>query len=505
MVLDQTFDQLLAEPVYAGLQPSELWLHFAALNQIPRQSGNEGQASWYVKGIADSVGAAWESDTVGNTVVRVNAATGYEAAPAVCVQAHLDMVCDKDAGVRHDFLSDPTRPCRKGSSIYASGTTLGADNGIGVAAALALLTTPGLKHGPLELLFTVDEERGLVGALGLSPSLLRSKTLINLDSEDEGVLTIGSAGGQDTHISLPIPTKAVNADSHSAYAISVSGLKGGHSGVEIGEGRANALQLLTALIDGPRRVGVNLRVASISGGTADNAIPHSAQAVVVTPTVSAANFQEKIGIFEAGLEGFWRKKEPGLAISVNEVGVPAEALESESSDALISLLATLPHGPLKMLSDSRDAQVETSANLAIVDKPYDQHVRVIVSTRSFDEDSLRDLEKKLSSISTRFGATAKTMSGYPAWKPEPLGSELVSLTAKLYKGVYRHEPEIEAVHAGLECGAIAAAVPDLRAISFGPRILGAHTTKEHVLIPTVLSTWQLLTRLLTQLASAEQE
>ncbi len=472
------------------------------LNTIPRRSGDEERARRYVKEAAAEAGATSESDAAGNTVVRLAPAGGGAGGPVVAVQAHLDMVCEKDRGSDHDFAVDPIRPRRIANSIDAIGTTLGADNGIGVAAALALLTTPGLRHGPLDLLFTVDEERGLRGALALDPALLRARYLINLDSEDPASVFVGSAGTDDTRIVLPLECSSVELERPVARAIAVTGLRGGHSGMEIGEPRGNALKLLAGLLDGLSEAGIDIRIASFDGGTARNAIPREAASVVVLASAALARFDEALRTLLAALDAEWNVDEPGLDVAVAVANTPASVLSPASQQQLVSLLLDLPHGALAE-QRGRPGQVKTSANLALA-KTHDDHAELTVTTRSTSEDDLRDLRAELARCATRVHASAERLSGYPPWPHERANGTLISMTRELYRSVNGKSPTVEILHGGLECGVIAARVPGLRAVSFGPRIGGAHTTREHVDASTVPPMWELLLALLDRFASDER-
>jgi dipeptidase D len=482
--------------VYAGLEPRELWRHFGALNRIPRASHNEAAARAYVQQAADAAGARWQTDAYGNTVVTVPASPGREGAAPVVIQAHLDMVCEKRPDVVHDFSRDPIRPQLQGDRISATGTTFGADNGIGAAAALAAMTDPSVEHGPLELLFTVEEEIGLNGAANLDPALVSARRLINLDSENPRELTIGCAGGGGAILRLRVEREALPG--WFAREVVVSGLKGGHSGVQIHERLANAIKLLTRALRDARAEDAAFRLVSVRGGNAHNAIPRDSIAALEVAPDCAAALERSVAATRAALRMEWGDDEPGLELEVREVESPGPAL-TESCDArLMALLDGLPHGVLGM-SDVFPGKVETSSNLAQVTTAED-HVEIGTSTRSFVDAERDRVQAEIRALGEANGATVQIRDGYPGWEPNPT-SELLATTKRVYEEQFGTPPEVQVIHAGLECGVIADRLPGLDAISFGPRIEGAHTPEECVYASTVASTWKLLCGLLKALSS----
>jgi dipeptidase D len=481
---------------YSGLEPAALWRHFAALNAIPRPSGHEDAARQYVRSVAEAAGADWRTDAYGNAIALVAPRRAGDV-PVVAVQTHLDMVCEAEPNVAHDCWNDPIQPRLHGDMVYATGTTLGADNGIGVAAALALLTTPDVRHGPLELLFTVDEERGLRGALDLDPSLLSAKFLINLDSEDPDKLINGSAGSQDTVVRLSLVREAVPSSGWSGRRLEVFGLRGGHSGLDIQERLANALKLLGRALADIHKAGIPVSLASLSGGTAHNAIPRFAQAELALPDSSSAQFDEVVESLRRRLRGEWDDAEPGLELNVHSLPTPDAALAPRSFESLVGLLAELPHGVLAM-TNGDPPQVKTSCNLARAEvKGADAELSL--TSRSFEEDDLDHVQGEIAELAATFHAEAAVSSLYPPWTLHGFGS-LLSFATEAYREVNGRAPEIEAIHAGLECGLIAAKVPGMEAISFGPLIRSAHTPSEHLATSTVMPMWLLLLRLLDRLA-----
>jgi dipeptidase D len=482
---------------YEGLEPSELWAHFAALNAIPRPSGHEEAARRYVQQVADRGGAPWVTDAAGNIVVRL-AATVPGESPTVIVQSHLDMVCEALPSTAIDWLRDPIRPRRDGDVIAATGTTLGADNGIGAAAALALITTPGMAHGPLELLFTVQEEVGLIGALTLDGSLLEGRILVNLDSEDPEELTIGAAGGRDIAIAHHAAWHPLGEGS-TGREITVSGLKGGHSGVQIDLPLANAVKVLAEILGALRTAGVDLLVGEISGGSRSNAIPREASARLTVTGGATEAFDRALAAAASDAQRAWITDEPGLRIEGRAVPAPVEVLGDADLIALSALLEALPHGVLAM-SRRFPHKVQTSSNLAMV-RAAGGDVSILVSVRSLDEDGLDEAEAGVREAAGAAGSTIEIAGAYPAWPPEP-DSPLCQATIRAYIEAYGRPPRVEVIHAGLECGVIAAHLPGTEAISFGPLIVSPHTPDEYVLAPTVTSTWRLLTHLLAGLATS---
>lgn len=486
---------------YSGLEPVELWRHFALLNQTPRPSGHEAASVSLVMQEAAQAGARWKKDDAGNIVVYVPARNGGDAsAPVVAIQSHLDMVCEKRPDVTHDFNLDPIRPRRNGDVITATGTTLGADNGIGAAAALAFLTTPGLKHGPLELLFTVEEETGLYGAMGLDASLLSAQYMINLDSEDPAELTIGCAGGAGTTLHLPIAWEMPPSGWQNC-AIVVSGLKGGHSGVQIHEPLANAIKLLAETLELAIEEGgeadAELRIAAVSGGTAHNAIPRDAVATIIVSPGNVPSLETAVRRAQETLDQRWSAHEPNFALEVKPATAPTQVMTRKSGTDLLELLSSLPHG-VQTMSDTFEGKVETSTNLCAVETT-ETEVAISTSTRSFVNAELQKTQAKIQVLGAEVGATAEVRDGYPGWEPDA-DSKLLRITEEVYAQVMGKPAQVQVIHAGLECGVIVSKMPDLEAISFGPLIRGAHTPEESVTISSTQDTWKLLVALLAALS-----
>lgn len=494
---------------YAGLKPAEVWEHFWALNRIPRPSGEEAAARNYARRVAVAAGARCSQDSAGNLVARVPAIHGREHAPTVILQAHLDMVCEQRPGVGHDFLRDPIRPRREGDRIYASGTTLGADNGIGVACALAAITAPGVLHGPLEVLLTVEEETGLGGAARLDASMLSGRLLVNLDSEAPGVLTVGCAGGAGAVLRLNGTLEPAPPSWH-AWRVRIGGLRGGHSGVHIHEPLANAIQLLVEVLRRLQGLGFEMRLAALpgerpetmEGGNAHNAVPRDAVALIAAPGSAGDALAAAHARIAAELQGAWARDEPGLRVVLESVD-PAEVrvVAREDIERLTQLLAAVPHGVLSWSTEFPDT-VETSSNLATMTthaKGGALSFEIGTSSRSFIPARLEEVQREIAQLAEIAGATVVPRDGYPGWVPNTR-SELLRTAMEVHQMEFGRAPAVRVVHAGLECGVLADRIPGLEAISFGPALGGAHTPEEWVGIPSVAQTWQLLTGLLRRVS-----
>ncbi len=472
------------DKVFEGLKPELLWKHFDEIRKIPRCSKNEEKIREYVINFAKKKGLEYEVDEVGNVLIRKKATPGHEGAPGVVLQAHLDMVCEKNSDVDFDFEKDPIRVKREDGWITADGTTLGADNGIGVAAALAVLEDDSIVHGPLEVLLTVDEETGLTGASNLKPNWLKGKYLLNLDSEDEGVFFIGCAGGRDTIFKLPVSRRKAKGD---AFEVKVSGLKGGHSGVDIHLQRGNAIRILARVlyeIDG-------VKISEIEGGNKRNAIPREARAVIFADEKDVKAAVEKV--LEEVKEEL-KYSDPDVRIEYS----PAQGGEVlEETKKIVDFLMSLPHGVLAM-SLAMKGLVETSTNLAVV-RSQEKEVEVVESSRSSINSSLEFVCKQLKALGDLAGAETHQPPGYPGWTPNP-DSELLRKMKEVYRKLFGKEPEVTAIHAGLETGIIGKNYPHMEMISFGPTIRFPHSPDEKVEIASVEKFWKLLVETLKELA-----
>ena len=480
---------------YENLEPAAVWKQFAALNAIPRPSGAEAAARAYVQQLAAARQARWDVDARGNLVVQLPASDASSGAPTVVLQSHLDMVCQQRPGVDHDFDIDPIVPRREGDKIYATGTTLGADNGLGAAMMMAILAEDNLQHPALELLFTVEEETGLFGAAELEPELLKGRLMINLDSEDPDEITIGCAGGAGTSLILPLTREAL-ADS-SRWQIVVGGLAGGHSGVEIAKPLGNAIKILVEVVNAARIEALDLRLIEIEGGTAHNAIPRDATSHIAVPDAQKADFERAFDARAAEIKAEWKHDEPDLTISVAPSHSISLPINAAGSATILELLRALPHGVAAM-SARYEGKVQTSSNLAEVET-REHELEVHVSNRSFLASDIANLQATEANLGEAAGAQIMVREGYPGWEPRD-ESPLREKTIAVYRRVMGREPLVEVVHAGLECGLLSEKFPGLDAISFGPLIKGAHTPEEWTSIQSTGEIWEILTALLEDLA-----
>lgn len=478
----------------SDFEPRALWQHFDEILTIPRGSKEEDRARAYVVGVADRLGLAHQVDATGNVVVQKPGTPGRESAPATALQSHLDMVNEKNSDVDFDFDRDAIRPVLDGEYLTADGTTLGSDNGIGVAAMLALMEADDVVHGPLEFLFTIDEETGLTGAAGLDPALLTARRLINLDSEDEGTLTVGCAGGADTRLVLDLDTVA-SPSGASAHTVKLFGLNGGHSGVDIHLQRGNAVQLLARIL---RAAEVPGFLASLQGGNKHNAIPREAWATVVIPEGAAGDFFQRLTAGFEAVRAEFVVPEPGMQMRVDEAPLPDASWDSDGGARVLDLVVALPHGVVAMSNDI-PGLVETSSNLAAV-KCDGGVVQVLTSSRSSVASGMAWIRSKIEAVAALSGATAHHHDGYPGWKPN-LESRLLEVVRFVHTRVLGHEPHVEAIHAGLECGLIGEMVPGMDMISFGPQIEFPHSPSERVKVDSVGRFYQLLAETLKELAS----
>ncbi|MCX8160438.1 MAG: aminoacyl-histidine dipeptidase [Candidatus Saccharicenans sp.] len=469
-----------------SLKPEKLWKHFSQILTIPHGSGNEKALAAHIINLARSWGLETRQDKVGNVVVRKPASPGKENAPGLVLQAHLDMVCEKNSDISHDFMKDPIQAYLDGDWVKARGTTLGADNGIGLAACLAILEDKTLTHGPLECLFTVDEETGLTGAFKLGKDMLTGKLLLNLDSEDEGTFTIGCAGGADSEISLPLDRKRKKPG--QVLLVKISGLRGGHSGLDINLGRGNALKLLARAL-AVASENFKLELISFSGGSKRNAIPREAWALVGLEKASRralVNFLKKE--FEA-IKAEFKVTEPELAYDISDSIDSGFPLTAEAQNRLLRLILALPHGVMAMHPQIAGL-VETSSNLAIVNiEP--KAARIICNTRSSVYTALEAVRLVIRSCCQLAGARVNQPQGYPAWTPN-LDSRLLQKMVDIYRQLFQKEPEVKAVHAGLECGIIGEKYDGMDMISFGPTIRYPHSPDEKVSVSSVEKFWQFL-------------
>ena len=478
-----------------GLSPKILWQKFYEISQIFRPSKKEEKILKYLRDFAHELGFMAKKDSAGNIVMSIPATPGYENARTVILQSHVDMVCEKNKETHHDFDRDPIKLIRDSGWIKAEGTTLGSDNGIGCAASLAVAIDKEVIHGPLELLFTVDEETGLTGVNNLQPGFISGRTLLNLDSEEHGAYYVGCSGGQDTVGILRIE-KTHAAKGWAAYELLVTGLKGGHSGLDIHAGRANAIKLLGRLL---RKLDViDYQVARIAGGSKRNAIPREAEATILLNPPDAERAEHGIDEFIEEALKEYRKNDSGLKIEFKrgEKGYD-QVLTKGFVGKLVDVILALPHGVVAMSPDILNL-VETSTNLATIVMGEDE-IRIETSQRSSVEGAKAYIASSVESVFKLAGAEVVFGGSYPGWNPN-LDSEILEISKKVYKKLFGEEPEIKAVHAGLECGILGDKHPGLDMVSLGPTIQGAHSPDERVNIDDVEKFYHLLGAILSELA-----
>ncbi|MEW6195944.1 MAG: aminoacyl-histidine dipeptidase [Bacteroidota bacterium] len=482
--------------ILGNLNPGLLWKHFEALTQIPRPSRKEELAAKYVLDFAKKNNLDFAKDSFGNVVIRKPATPGKEGLKAVVMQGHLDMVAEKNADVAHDFEKDPLKIYVDGDWVKASGTTLGSDNGIGVAASLAVLESKDIEHGPIEALFTLDEETGLNGAQALQSGFVHADILMNLDSEEDGALYIGCAGGQNTFVKFKSNLKDAPANT-IPLELKVLGLKGGHSGLDIIAGKGNAIKLMVRLLHELNyKFGINL--VSINGGSKHNAIPRETFAVIRVAKKVLADVQKYVEDYNAIAKAELASVEPGLNVSASEVKSKSKVMDKTTAQKLIDSLYSVPNGVIKMSADI-EGLVETSTNLAVV-TTKGKSVDVILSQRSSVESEKHDISNSIASLFRLANAEVKQGDGYPGWKPD-IHSPVLGVMKKVFEKKYGKEPEVKAIHAGLECGIIKERYPDMDMISFGPTIMGAHSPDEKVQISTVEKFWNNLVEALKNIPS----
>ena len=467
------------------LQPKLVWEIFDEITKVPRPSKREEKIIEYLVDFAQKHSLEYQRDQIGNVVIRKAATAGYEALPTVILQSHMDMVCEKNSDTEHNFDTDPIRTKIVDGWVKAEGTTLGADCGIGMAAALALLVDPTVEHGAVEALFTVDEETGLTGAFNLGEGMLTGKYLINLDSEDEGEIFIGCAGGVDTLARFDYSVETLPAG-YEFYRIGISGLKGGHSGDDIDKGLGNANKILAAFLYDATRYGI--RLGMFDGGNLRNAIPREAYAVVAVPEHTALLFETALATYVSAVKAMYAPTEPNLKFTLGEAALQP-VIDEDTQASLLAALVGLPNGVLAM-SQTMKGLVETSTNLASV-KFVDGKIVVTTSQRSSVERAKRDAMHSVEAVLALAGATVEHSDGYPGWTPNP-SSSLLNSTIESYKTLFGVEPKVRAIHAGLECGLFLEKYPHLEMVSFGPTLRGVHSPDERLEIATVDKFWALL-------------
>ncbi len=469
---------------------------FEQISAIPRGSGNEEQIRHFLIDWARSNKFLYITDRVGNLIIKIAASKGMEKHAPIVLQGHLDMVCEKTPDSAHDFKKDPIRFVYDGEWLKADKTTLGADNGIAIAMAMCLATDDKVKHGPLELLFTVEEETGLTGARGLETGIINAKYLINIDSEKDDVFTVGCAGGKDTHIELDLGYEEVPYDYRGMH-IKVSGLTGGHSGENIIDERANAIRLLTRILHSIRDIS-DLRLTWIKGGTAHNAIPRDAEATFFVPIDRLADIKQHVEKAEEYLKSEFARTDPELSVYLAEMAVTPDrrAMMSYITMKALDLLYAMPHGVVARSTDMPHL-VETSSNLA---KAWIDSGKLYIhsSQRSSVMTRLDAITFRIEAIARLAGARVQSGSGYPSWRPD-FNSQLLASCKKIYKSLFGGEPKVEAIHAGLECGLIGNLHPGMQMLSLGPTIKNPHSPDERMYLPSLNKVYSLLTQILAEL------
>jgi dipeptidase D len=470
-----------------GLQPAAVWKYFAEISAIPRGSKNEAAMTKYILDTAKRLGLQAKADKYGNVVVRKSASPGKERVRSLALQGHLDMVCEKNKDKTHDFTKDPIELVKKGNVLMANGTTLGADNGIAVATNLAIMEDRGLEHGPLEFLFTVDEETGLTGASNLSGDFLESRTMMNLDSEEEGALYVGCSGGRDTTGTWKVSFEKAPPKT-AAMVVRVGGLKGGHSGLEIDKGRGNAIKILNRVL--MRLSDLGARLSHIEGGNKRNAIPREAEAVVYLPKKRLDDAAAVVEDFNRIARAELSTVDPDLKVSLEEFkGKKGKVIKKGQQHRLMTTISALPHGVTKMSADI-PGLVETSTNVAVI-QTGKKEISLATSQRSSVASELTEILETVSAVFELGDADVVNTDGYPGWKPN-LDSPILKVAQSTYKSLYGKEPAVKAIHAGLECGIIGEKMPGMDMVSFGPTLEGVHSPDEKIYIDTVEKFWRFL-------------
>lgn len=476
------------------LRPAVVFHYFDEVCQVPRPSKKEEKIRAYLLDFAKKHNLEAKTDEAGNVLIKKAASAGMENLKTVILQSHIDMVCEKNKDTEHNFETDPIQTYIDGEWLRAKGTTLGADNGIGVATELAVLASDDIKHGPIECLFTVDEETGLTGAFALKEGFMNGDILLNLDSEDDGELFIGCAGGANTTAIYPFP-KEKAPQGWFFFRVSVKGLTGGHSGDDISKNRANANKLLNRfLVQTMQKYG--MRLADIEGGNLHNAIPREAHALCAVPMEYKEAVRVDLNIFISEIENEYSATEPNLAMDLESEAPVEYVMEQKAMERFLLSIYAVHHGVYAMSQDI-PGLVETSSNLASI-KVCDGTIKVVTSQRSSILSSRKDMSQMVSAAFILGGATVTTGEGYPGWKPNP-SSEILKIALESYKKLFGVEPKVKAIHAGLECGLFLQKYPSLDMVSFGPTLRGVHSPDERMLIPTVEKFWNHLLDILAHI------
>jgi len=470
------------------LEPTVVWNHFYEITQIPRPSKKEDKVRAYLKNFGVQYNLHTKTDEAGNVLITKPATPGYENEKTIILQAHMDMVCEKNNDVTHNFETDPIQVVIEDEWVKAKGTTLGADNGIGMAMMLAVLSSDDIQHPALECLFTTDEETGLTGAFALDNNLLKGEVLINLDSEDDGEIFVGCAGGIDTTAAFKYKTKET-PHNYFAFSVTVNGLKGGHSGDDIDKRLGNANKMLNRILWNIHRE-MDLRLVKIEGGNLRNAIPREANAVACVPFKEKEKVRVIFNQVVAELEEENAAVETKMRVELHSEETPEKVMTKKSTSKLLNAIYACPHGIKKMSADM-PGLVETSTNLASVKMIDDKTVLITTSQRSSVESEKYDIAHQVESVLKLAGAEVTHGDGYPGWKPN-LDSQILKVAEKSYKKLFNVEPKVKAIHAGLECGLFLKKYPHLDMISIGPTMRGVHSPDERMEIATVGRVWSWL-------------
>ena len=475
----------------------EILKAFEEISKIPRCSKNEQKIAEWLVDWAKKHNFEAKMDKVRNIVIKVPGSPGFENSPIVVIQGHMDMVCEKTPDSPHDFSKDAIKFVYEGEWLTADRTTLGADNGIAIAMAMVLAEDKETPHPPLELLFTVDEETGLTGANALEPGFIDGKILINVDSEDEGVFTVGCAGGINTNLSLPLDYEAVPAG-YKQYKVAAGGMKGGHSGIDIGKGKANAIRILGRALHQLKDQGVDLRLSDVKGGSAHNAIPRDAFAMVFLSDADADKARDIITEWSTIFNSEFKATDPDLSVALEDSseGDYDDVITEVEAQKVIEFILAIPHG-VESMSPDIEGLVETSNNLANI-RMEDGWVKVLTSQRSSVVSKLNALTSRIESVALLAGGEARSGDGYPPWQPN-MDSPLLARSIKLYEKMYGKAPVVEVIHAGLECGIIGDKNPGMDMISIGPDLKFPHCPDEKIHVGTIGKVWDFLAELLKEL------
>lgn len=467
------------------LKPTSVFHYFDEVCQVPRPSKHEEKIRAYLLAFAEKHSLEVKTDEAGNVLIKNPATPGMESLKTVILQSHIDMVCEKNGDVEHDFLNDPIQTYVDGEWLKAKGTTLGADNGIGIATQLAVLAADDIQHGPIECLFTVDEETGLTGAFALKEGFMEGDILINLDSEDEGELFIGCAGGANTTAEFAYQTIDAPQD-YFFFRVAIKGLSGGHSGDDINKNRANANKLLVRFLT-QLQAKYDFYLCHIDGGNLHNAIPREAEALCAVPMKYKEPVRIDMNIYTAEIENEYSVTEPNLRTELSSESPVAKAIDRQVVKNLLKSVYAVHNGVYAMSQDM-EGLVETSSNLASI-KMEEGCIRIVTSQRSSILSSRQDMSEMIRSAFELGGAKVTTGDGYPGWKPNP-SSDILRVAVESYKRLFGVEPKVKAIHAGLECGLFLEKYPSLDMFSTGPTLRGVHSPDERMHIPSVDKFWQ---------------